>query len=79
MDAVEAFGEFIVDASIHEFAHFCRPLGADEAGHAMAGGRPAYGSLALGLAKSAAMKNASSYAWLAYLARMEKTKWLTAA
>lgn len=46
MDAVEAFGEFIVDASIHEFAHFCRPLGADEAGHAMAGdGRPMARSL----------------------------------
>lgn len=69
--------EFIVDASIHEFAHFCGPLGADEVGHAMIGGQPAYGSLALGLAKSAAMKNASSYAWLAYLARMEKSKWLT--
>ena len=44
----------------------------------MVSGKPAYGDLALGLSKADAMVNASSYAWLAYLARKSPTQWLTA-
>lgn len=70
--------EFIVDATIHEFAHFCGPIAGSTIGHAMVGGKPAYGNLALGLSKADALVNASSYAWLAYLARKPATVWLTA-
>lgn len=73
-----ATDEFVVDATIHEFAHFCGPAGADAVDHAMVGGQPAYGDLALGLSKTDAFKNASSYAWLAYLARKPSNVWLTA-
>jgi hypothetical protein len=73
-----ATDEFVIDATIHEFAHFCGPKGAKSVGHALVGGKPAYGNLALGLSKSDAMVNASSYAWLAYLARKPPTQWLTA-
>jgi hypothetical protein len=73
-----ATDEFVVDASIHEFAHFCGPQGANHVGHAQVGGQPAYGMLALQLSKADAMRNASSYAWLAYLARKPSSVWLTA-
>lgn len=73
-----ASDEFIIDATIHEFAHFCGPKGVNEVGHAMVAGAPAYGNLALGLTKTEAMVNASSYAWLAYLARKSPKDWLTA-
>jgi hypothetical protein len=70
--------EWVVDCTIHEFAHFCGPLGANAIDHAHVGGKPAYGALALTLNRSDALKNASSYAWLAYLARKPSTQWLTA-
>ena len=73
-----ASDEFVIDASIHEFAHFCGPQGANHIGHAQIGGQPAYGALALQLPRADAMKNASSYAWLAYLARKPSAVWLTA-
>jgi hypothetical protein len=74
-----ATDEFIVDCTIHEFAHFCGPLSpATKIGHALIGGQPAYGNLALQLGRSDALRNASSYAWLAYLARKPAAVWLTA-
>jgi len=73
-----ATDEFVIDATIHEFSHFCGPKGPKSIGHAMVSGKPAYGDLALGLSKADAMVNASSYAWLAYLARKSPTQWLTA-
>jgi hypothetical protein len=74
-----ASDEFIVDATIHEFAHFCGPMSAaTKIGHALVGGQPAYGNLALSLGRSDALRNASSYAWLAYLARKPAAVWLTA-
>jgi hypothetical protein len=73
-----ATDEFIVDATMHEFAHFCGPSGAGAVDHAHVGGKPAYGMLALGLSKTDALINASSYAWLAYLARMTPDRWLSA-
>jgi hypothetical protein len=73
-----ATDEFVIDASIHEFAHFCGPIGTGSIGHAKVAGLPAYGDLALGLSKVEAMVNASSYAWLAYLARKNPKEWLTA-
>jgi len=73
-----ATDEFVVDATMHEFAHFCGPFGVEAVGHAKIGGAPAYGDSALTLSKPDAMKNASSYAWLAYLARKPASQWLTA-
>lgn len=69
--------EFIVDAMIHECAHYCGPLGAKAVDHAKVRGKAAYGQLALGLTRSQALVNASSYAWLAYLARLPEDQWLT--
>ena len=46
--------EFIVDATTHECAHFCGPLGAGEIGHAMFNGARAYGLLALQLGADSA-------------------------
>ena len=70
--------EFIVDATMHECADFVGPMGAGEIGHATVGGAPAYGQLALTLSRANACVNASSYAWLAYLARKPQSEWLTA-
>jgi hypothetical protein len=70
--------EFLVDATIHECAHFCGPLGAGEIGHALVNGDRAYGLLALQLSRADALVNASSYAWLAFLARKPQADWLTA-
>jgi len=69
--------EFVVDATMHECAHFVGPIGSEEIGHAVVGGRAAYGKLALTLSRGDALKNASSYAWLAYLARKPSSVWLT--
>jgi hypothetical protein len=70
--------DFIVDATMHECAHFVGPIGAQEIGHAKVGGSPAYGKLAFQISRADCLKNASSYAWLAYLARMPSSVWLTA-
>jgi hypothetical protein len=71
--------EFIVDATMHESAHFVGPEGRGEIGHAEVGGETAYGQLALKLKRADALVNASSYAWLAYLARKPQSEWITAA
>jgi hypothetical protein len=63
----------LTDIIMHESAHFAG--GID---HASVNGKPAYGSLVFGLSSADALNNASSYAYLAYLARMDHTKWLTA-
>ena len=65
--------ELVVDVTMHECAHFV----SEEIGHAKVAGQTAYGKLALTLSRGDALKNASSYAWLAYLARKPSSVWLT--
>ncbi len=63
----------LTDIIMHESVHFAGGIG-----HALIGGEAAYGEKVFKLSNEKALKNASSYAYLAYLARMDHTKWLTA-
>ena len=63
----------LTDLITHESVHF-----AGNIGHAQIGGRTAYGKDALRLSNAKALKNASNYSWLAYLARLPHSQWLTA-
>ncbi|MEZ6128814.1 MAG: hypothetical protein R3C59_09040 [Planctomycetaceae bacterium] len=65
--------ESLTDVIMHESVHFAGGIG-----HAKIGNDVAYGEKAFLLSNEKALKNASSYAYLAYLARMDHTKWLTA-
>jgi hypothetical protein len=64
----------LCDALIHEMAHFVGPVGADaitdQGGHA-------YAEAALRLNHDRAMRSASCYAWLPWLARQGTSAWLT--
>jgi hypothetical protein len=72
--------DFIVDAMMHELAHFVGPESPDPeaVGHAIIEKETAYGRLALKVDRVNAFRNASSYAWLAYLARMSPEQWMKA-
>ncbi len=63
----------LTDIIMHESVHFAAGIG-----HYNIGGKPAYGTKVFSLTHSQAMQNASSYAYLAYLARMPHTQWLNA-
>ena len=63
----------LTDLTTHESVHF-----AGNIGHGQIGGRTAYGKAAFRLSNAQALKNASNYTWLAYLARMPNSRWLTA-
>ena len=68
---------FMTDAMVHEMAHLVGPFtGPDRIVH---GGRkdPAYGLDALKLTHRETLISASNYAWLAWLARLPKSQWLT--
>jgi hypothetical protein len=65
--------ENLTDIIMHESVHFA--AGID---HFIVGGKPAYGAKVFSLTNAQALKNASSYSYLAYLARMPHTQWLTA-
>ncbi|WP_182867495.1 hypothetical protein [Stieleria mannarensis] len=68
---------FMTDAMVHEMAHLVGPANGKE--KIMHGGRKdaAYGLAALSLTHSEAMISASNYAWLAWLARLPKSEWMT--
>ena len=63
----------LTDIITHESIHFAAGIG-----HSKINGKVAYGTMAFRLSNAKALKNASNYAYLAYLARMPHTKWLTA-
>ena len=63
----------LTDLTTHESVHF-----AGNIGHAQIGGRTAYSNAAFRLSNAKALKNASSYTWLTYLAQMPHSRWLTA-
>lgn len=65
--------ENLTDIIMHESVHFAAGVG-----HYEINGEPAYGQKVFGLTNAQALKNASSYAYLAYLARLPHTQWLTA-
>ena len=68
----------LIDRTVHEFAHFCGPLGVGEIDHAFSGGAAAYGTLVFGLPRKDALVNASSYAYLTFLAQKPSDSWATA-
>ena len=63
----------LIDVITHESVHF-----AGSIDHYVIGSTPAYGSKVFALTNDQAKKNASSYAYLAYLARMQSSQWATA-
>lgn len=68
---------FMTDAMVHEMAHLVGPInGAERIVH---GGRkqPAYRELAFLLTHREALISASNYAWLAWLARLPESEWMT--
>ncbi len=65
--------EDLTDIIMHESVHFAG--GID---HYLIGPDPAYGSKVFTLTNSQALQNASSYSYLAYIARMNPALWSTA-
>lgn len=66
--------EDLTDIMMHESVHFAGGIGH----YMIAKGKPAYGDKVFSLTIDQALENASSYAYLAYLARLPSTQWLTA-
>jgi hypothetical protein len=65
--------EDLTDIIMHESVHFAGGIG-----HFMMGKDPAYGEKVFTLTNSQALQNASSYSYLAYIARMNQARWTTA-
>jgi hypothetical protein len=63
----------LIDVITHESVHF-----AGNINHYNIGSTPAYGSTVFTLTNAQAKQNASSYAYLAYLARLQSSQWATA-
>jgi hypothetical protein len=63
----------LTDLTTHESVHF-----AGNIGHFDIGGSAAYGTAAFRLTNAQALQNASNYTWLAYLAQLPDSQWLTA-
>lgn len=67
--------DWLLDALMHEFAHYCGPKGDHNTGVGHQGPGNGYGDRALKLENPQTLHNASNYAWFAGLSQAPKANW----